>query len=69
MAVAMGALLRLERKAGLVRLIRHSDGVLETVLELAARDDVLRAKHISDAQRDFWKVLDKLHRLMRPAQS
>lgn len=53
----------------LVRLICHSDGVLETVLSLATRDDVLRAKHISDAQRDFWKVLDRLHRLMRPLQS
>ncbi|RYG98914.1 MAG: hypothetical protein EON58_05670 [Alphaproteobacteria bacterium] len=53
----------------LVRLICHSDGVLETVLSLATRDDVLRAKQISDAQRDFWKVLDRLHRLMRPLQS
>lgn len=53
----------------LVRLICHSDRVLETILSLATRDDVLRAKQISDAQRDFWKVLDRLHRLMRPLQS
>ena len=50
----------------LVRLIRYSDGVLEAVLGIADRRDVLRAKQVSDAQRDFWRVLDKLHRLMRP---
>jgi hypothetical protein len=48
----------------LVRLIRHSDEVLKTVLEIADRRELLVAKHVADARAELREVLSKLDILL-----
>lgn len=48
----------------LVRLIEHSDDVLESVLALARRDQLLKTKKIHDTRRELLELLDQLHELL-----
>jgi hypothetical protein len=48
----------------LIRLIEHSDGVLESVLTLAHRQELLKAKKIHDTRRDLLALLSQLHGLL-----
>lgn len=48
----------------LVRLVQHSDEVLETVLKLSGRGDVLIAKKVGDARRELRELLLELDRLL-----
>jgi hypothetical protein len=48
----------------LVRLIQHSDEVLECVLALARRNELLTTKKISDARRELREILTELDRLL-----
>lgn len=48
----------------LVRLLQHSDEVLETVLKLSGRRDVLVAKKVRDARRELRELLLELDRLL-----
>lgn len=48
----------------LVRLLEHSDDVLECVLKMAHRDDLLKAKKIQDTRRELLELLSELHGLL-----
>lgn len=48
----------------LVRLIEHSDEVLESVLKLAGRRDLLIAKKVRDSRRELRELLLELDRLL-----
>lgn len=48
----------------LVRLIEHSDEVLESVLVIAHRNDLLTKKKITDARRELREILAVLDDLL-----
>ncbi len=48
----------------LVRLIQHSDEVLESVLYLARRNELLATKKITDARRELREILVVLDNLL-----
>jgi hypothetical protein len=48
----------------LVRLLEHSDEVLESVLKLAGRRDLLIAKKVRDARSELRELLLELDRLL-----
>ncbi len=48
----------------LVRLIQHSDEVLESVLTLARRNELLTKKKITDARRELREILAVLDELL-----
>lgn len=52
--------------AHLINLIRFSDEVLETVLEMAGRNELLKAKSVVDAKNDLKVIHDRLALLLEP---
>jgi hypothetical protein len=48
----------------LIRLMEHSDDVLESVLTLAHRQELLKAKKIQDTRRELLELLSQLHVLL-----
>ena len=44
--------------------IEHSDDVLESILALAHRDDLLRTKKLQDTRRELLELLSQLHVLL-----
>lgn len=48
----------------LVRLLEHSDEVLESVLRLSGRRDLLIAKKVRDARQELRELLSELDRLL-----
>ncbi len=48
----------------LVRLIQHSDEVLESVLTLAQRNELLTKKKVTDARRELREILAVLDELL-----
>jgi len=48
----------------LVRLIEHSDGVLESVLALSQRNAMLKAKQLDDARSGLRELLAKIDTLL-----
>lgn len=48
----------------LVRLLQHSDEVLESVLHLAERNELLTKKKITDARRELREILAVLDDLL-----
>jgi hypothetical protein len=48
----------------LIRLIEHSDDVLESVLTLARRQELLKEKRIHDTRRELLELLSQLHVLL-----
>lgn len=49
----------------LVRLLEHSDEVLEVVLKLSGRHELLTAKKVRDARRQLRKLLLELDALLK----
>jgi len=48
----------------LVRLIEHSDDVLESILALAHRNDLLKTKQIHDTRQELRMLLAQLDNLL-----